>query len=391
MVAPWHACQLVEEIERIDNGNEKSFIVQFFNDNQRKDVAEYEMASQTTPKHDDLKKIGTRIIARRRAEEMPYRIDDSEQKIQLFASNDSEYYPGIIAGGVENRYMIFFDDGIVQLIKRKQIRRVLGDDRHNHGMYILQSLNLCFYLMLNDSLAHWNAKEYFEFYLISRNRIEVCPEIGQKCSIEMNGNRNAKAVIQKIDTLMALVYFEEVKRYEWIYLGSPRIFQVFRELIKTKALDKMIQYKTYKTCRSANDDVVVIDSFEPDDEQNKKPVHKVDETVPLPAVTNNLKFGKHKCNHKCVSLEDDSRIQLEKYPTFQRPLLTGWFRLGKTHRFYKTPCGLYLHRFNDIAQYLLDTDSKLRIDSFELGKNCEIRLITKDTSKVEDVSSFIQF
>lgn len=37
-----------------------------------------------------------------------------------------------------------------------------------------------------------------------------------------------------------------------------------------------------------------------------------------------------------------------------------------------TPCGVKLYRYNDIEKYLITTDSKLRIDSFNLSGNVEI-------------------
>lgn len=134
VVGAWQICKLMKKIEQTDIDNDKPYIVQFIHTAAIKQVAEYELAALGIPTYDDLKELGTRVIARRRTEDMPYRLDESNRKIQLFDSNDQDFYPGIISCLSESRYLIFFDDGIVQFIKPKYIRRVLGNDRHNHGM-----------------------------------------------------------------------------------------------------------------------------------------------------------------------------------------------------------------------------------------------------------------
>lgn len=117
-------------------GNNNDHVVQF-RDGTKKDVASYELAIGVVPFPSGLEK-GTRVIAPRCSEELPYKLDDSGQRIGLYidSGNSAELYPGILAGYSDNdRYMVFFDDGMVQHVERKKIRRVLGNDGYQHGVY----------------------------------------------------------------------------------------------------------------------------------------------------------------------------------------------------------------------------------------------------------------
>lgn len=117
----------------VDNVNEEMYIVKFIRNQQRKDVPGYELASRLLPNFADLD-MGTRVIARRCSDLLPYRIDESGEKTLLLDSIDTEFYPGIISGSDETRFLIFFDDGMVQLVKPINIRKVIGNDMHRHGM-----------------------------------------------------------------------------------------------------------------------------------------------------------------------------------------------------------------------------------------------------------------
>lgn len=109
-----------------------------FNGGFKKDVATYEMAIRRMSTLAELE-IGTRVISKRRSEDMPYTMNHSGEQIPLITSIDSELYPGIVAGYHEsqsevNQLLLFFDDGIVQYVPQNKIRRVLGNDSYNHGI-----------------------------------------------------------------------------------------------------------------------------------------------------------------------------------------------------------------------------------------------------------------
>lgn len=134
VLGPWKACKLLDKVE--STGNNNDHVVQFFNDHTKKDVAEYELAHGQIPSIESLL-LRTRVIAARRNEDIPYKLDESGERVMLYASNSKELYPGIIASWHETdgRYLVFFDDGMVQYIPRAMIRRVLGNDEYKHGVY----------------------------------------------------------------------------------------------------------------------------------------------------------------------------------------------------------------------------------------------------------------
>ncbi|XP_031638664.1 histone-lysine N-methyltransferase met-2-like [Contarinia nasturtii] len=363
VIGPWQPCEMLKMVENVDKSNEKLFIVRYYRDLHKKDVPEYELASRKIPKPVELP-IGTRIIARRRSDILPYLIDESGQKILTLYSTDTQYYPAIVASFYDQRFMVFFDDGVVQLTKLKYIRRVLGNTRFDH--------------------AHWNAKSYFEWFLKQPHRLEVKdPEIGMDLKVELNGsNENAKVL--KVEHSLAHIYFEKQNRYEWIYLGSPRITRVYRELIKQKKLDDLIDFKTFKTCLSAADDIVLIDPVDEPEETNVE----IDEIGPATASRATKAPKTHKCSHECVQFED--KIKLGDYSILQRPFATGWHRNVNKKVIYRAPCGLSLQNIKSVHKYLTNTDSKLNVNSFEFNKNCEIAPIdtdtAKDTVKPKDIS-----
>lgn len=110
--------------------------MKFIRNQEKKDVPEYELASRWLPHNllTDLS-MGTRVIARRDSNLLPYQMNETGQKNWLLDSISNEFYPGIIAGYDQSRYLVFFDDGCVQLVKILDLRRVLGNDQCHHGMY----------------------------------------------------------------------------------------------------------------------------------------------------------------------------------------------------------------------------------------------------------------
>lgn len=140
VLGPWKPCRLLNKVENI--GNDKDYVVQFVYDNSKRDVASYELANGNIPDPNGLEK-GTRVIAARRSEELPYKLDDSGQRIGLYGNNSNELYAGIFVDFDEKgRCLVFFDDGMVQYVPLGLIRRVLGNDGHQHGAYDFDSIDL---------------------------------------------------------------------------------------------------------------------------------------------------------------------------------------------------------------------------------------------------------
>lgn len=219
--------------------------------------------------------------------------------------------------------------------------------------------------------AHWNARIYFEFYT-SKEQSELVPEalkVGHELKIELNGDPIAMAKVLEVDRILAKVQFLNKNRVEWIYLGSPRISQIYRELIKRKRLDEYIVCKTYKPCRSA--DVVVIDSMD-----------EKDVAVPSTSYQNGRAADGHICTNECVH-EKEKFVNLDVNKKYLWPLWTGWSiemdptLIPREPSFYRSPCGIPLNTLIAIEAYLEKTNSKLAIDCFDLGKNIVIKVSKK--------------
>lgn len=80
-------------------------------------------------------KYGERVIAFRKKYDLPYTINPiTNELIQLYPSSDGEPFAGIVGAIQGNSYMIFFDDGHVQNIKRHDIATIMANDDTKHGI-----------------------------------------------------------------------------------------------------------------------------------------------------------------------------------------------------------------------------------------------------------------
>lgn len=216
--------------------------------------------------------------------------------------------------------------------------------------------------MNHSFTAHQNARSYFKFY-VTEKQYEVQATERLMIGVELNGSVHTANVI-KVDRILALIHFEKANRFEWMYVGSPRISQLYRSYVISKKLDRVIEFKTYSACRT--DDVILVDTRNQHDDQSDR---SEDSAAPLPDSTSNVNDGngrRHKCSPACVLSEIG--LKWEHIDSFRRPILCGWKRNGQ---YYRTPCGLNLYSLSDIHKYLAKTGSKLRIDCFDFTKNID--------------------
>lgn len=136
IIAPWQPCIKLKTTEESseESNTDKKCMIRFVADGKEKKIFTFDIASNNVPSHDDIKKVGTRIIAKHRKPYLPYTMNQ-DKRINLIASRNDEFYPGIIAReySAEDKYCIFFDDGVVQMVKRQYIRCV-EDNTIDHGM-----------------------------------------------------------------------------------------------------------------------------------------------------------------------------------------------------------------------------------------------------------------
>lgn len=73
---------------------------------------------------------------------------------------------------------------------------------------------------------------------------------------------------------------------------------------------------------------------------------------------------------------------------FQRPLLEGWERKGILNIYYRAPRnGRCFHNLNEIDIYLSETNSRLRIDCFDLNNDIEISSVSREIQSGAYVSN----
>lgn len=165
VIAPWKPCQLINEHCFINENDveERSAIVRI--GEQKFELPKSKLAFSKASHH---LHHGARVVAKRRSIDLPYTIDAQTCKqIPIYDSQDQKLYPGILAVKndsvrKQNRlsHVVFFDDGHVQSVDKKDIRLVLESDSLQHGE--------CLDFFDRD----FNSKQCC-FYSKSRNRITV--------------------------------------------------------------------------------------------------------------------------------------------------------------------------------------------------------------------------
>lgn len=151
----------------------------------------------------------------------PVRLRVGDRVIALFNNQDngtqkSQFFPGVIAEPLQMynnfRYLVFFDDGYAQYVSHQDVRLVyeaskdVWDDVHPH------------------------AKEFIQEYLMNyrKERPLVQVKRGHRMVTEYKGNWHQAKVVEA-DASLVRVWFESLKRLEWIYRGSTRLGPLYRE------------------------------------------------------------------------------------------------------------------------------------------------------------------
>lgn len=133
VIAPWKQCRLEQSFINVnENDEEERSSIVCFND-KKMELPQYKLAL-AKPMLQFIK--GARVIAFRRVVDLPYIIDaETWQQNPLYASQDNEPYPGMLAVPTENPnfHVVFFDDGHVQRVESKDIRFVFDIDCFEHG------------------------------------------------------------------------------------------------------------------------------------------------------------------------------------------------------------------------------------------------------------------
>lgn len=338
IIGPWQRCKILSETKT-------GFEVQF---NERvagiKVIPKYNLAFGTSPNIDDLLP-GKRVIAKRCSEKISMQLE-----YKLLINRNESFYAGIAAPENHNDQksistrLIFFDDGHVEYVPIRNIRIVYDNCGH--------------------SFAHANAETYFKHLLSTDNKSDMLTlKADDKIVVECDGDW-LNAVVIKVDRSLVRILFQKLFRYEWIYVGSPRI--------------KKIQRK--KNENSFESDAII--SHDEHDEligpftlfeDLEVPVQEIENTISIKSTHHQLSFKvnpNHLCSNKCVSNAES--IDASEFGAFYRPLQCGWKRLKKPHVTYVSPCGKEFKGIKRIDEYLIRTKSSLLIDyfTFNLKVDC---------------------
>lgn len=339
IIGPWQRCKILSETKT-------GFEVQF---NERvagvKEIPKYNLAFGTSPNIDDLLP-GKRVIAKRCSDKISMQLE-----YKLLISRNESFYAGIAAPENHNDQksistrLIFFDDGHVEYVSIRNIRMVYDNCGH--------------------SFAHANAETYFEHLLNTDINISdmLTLEVNDKIVVECDGDW-LNAVVIKVDRSLVRILFQKLFRYEWIYVGSPRIKKIQRK----KTLDSFDSDAVIS--HDEHDDV--IGPF-PSFEDLEVPVQEIENTISIKSTDHQLSFEvnpNHLCSNKCVSNAES--IDANEFGAFSRPLQCGWKRLKKSHVTYVSPCGKEFKVIKRIDEYLIRTKSSLLIDyfTFNLKMDC---------------------
>lgn len=229
LISAWTSCRFVEKVE-VD-GNKDMNKVQLLRPGKNKNAFRV-----VTRKH----------LAYGRAPNT--RLDVGTRCIALFklanGTTTNNFYPGIIAEPLREynkwRYLVFFDDGYAQYVVHDDVRVVCEASAD----------------VWEDVVAE--SQQFIETYLqqFSKMRPMVQVQRGQRMMTEWRG-RWINAIVNAVDASLVQMYFEDDKRYEWIYRGSTRLGPLFRQnkqLNKQKSAPKVVNLidKADKVVDTAN-------------------------------------------------------------------------------------------------------------------------------------------
>lgn len=309
------------------------------------------------------------------------------------------------------RYLIFFDSGCVRYVAPDNIRLIC-----------VPSANV--WDDVNCETASF-VKTYLEQYKTERPMVEV--KRGQKMITEWNSEwRSAR--VEDVDGSLVCMYFDDVKRWEWIYRGSTRLGPLYKEdrLQKRSALmakgnqpsvehvitidddDDENRVEDDENCAEDDENCVEMtsNSLQTDASSSLSAVQecpvvsekkstKVTSSQPTVQHMNNAtiyidegtrskgrvihytakrfisprKLVSHICGAGCLYPEE---YDLSSYSPLVKPLLSGWDRRSviytKTKKnVYRTPCGRTMRNMSELHVYLRATKCPLNVDNFDFG------------------------
>ncbi|XP_045465394.1 histone-lysine N-methyltransferase eggless isoform X2 [Harmonia axyridis] len=325
------------------------------------------------------------------------------------------YYPGVVAEppyeANKYRYLIFFDIGYSQYVPYNMVN-----------------------LVYEVSKKVWedmppDCRQFIKKHIESQDWPMVKLKKDQSIITEYNGKWTLCTVIN-VDCSLVQVYFDELNRFEWIYRGSRRIKEIYREELaaQNRTLGQrasrkgqiesknIVQYTpNVNFTQKQNSEMVEEEQAASteettlEEEQNQPSVravarkstakpqgHTSPAVVPFLPPVNTTTFNatgptskimyftprdqhtmkrpyrSHSCSPKCKDFLTHNFSKLRGQNPLSKPLLCGWARMtikvrGRKDIAYKAPCGRLLRNIAEIHYYLSITKSEMTVDLFDFN------------------------
>ncbi|CAL8105482.1 unnamed protein product [Orchesella dallaii] len=259
--------------------------------------------------------VGTRVIAK-------FRND-----FHTYKKLDREYYSGIVGEeakpSTKERYLIFFDDGSAQYVNPNDVFLIY----HKSGLPSRQAYPGHF------KFIQTYLKRYFQWPLVRL-------PLGGLVSAEWNGKWLVTRVLEQ-DCSLAKLQFESYEKIEWVYLGSGRIRTIYNN-DEQEILSKL-------------SDPYQLLEFQGSIKKLSLPSH----------IARPKKYIPHECDSGC-GIQQHPVADFKLMSPLAIPLFYGWDREENQdcEPVYWTPCGIKLHNYTELKEYLTKTKSSLTLDLF---------------------------
>lgn len=265
------------------------------------------------------------------------------------------------------RYLVFFDDGNVQYRKHKHIRLVT----HKSSC------------VSND--VHPDLQEFIKSYL-EQYPIREMVKLSEHNYVRVKYNKKSWEVAKVItvDASLVQIYFLELKKFEWLYRGSSKLWNIFEKqsklfdkgsrksglayLNKEESKPKAVARKSTSKNSTSNKNKIKKNEINQHDYKYVTEIIKLPENVPQPK-----KYAVHNCNHSCVDWITYDQQKTKTINMLSIPLHFGFKRLTVYFNdiqkciIYKAPCGKSIRNMKEMFNYLIITQSKVTIDQFDFN------------------------
>lgn len=175
---------------------------------------------------DEVHTRGTIVLAQRSPKRLPYILENNVKVFEQQQQVENDLFMGFINGHIKRHrrlyYLVFFVDGHVQYISDTKIRL-------NHDQVAWNGI-------------HQEAKHFFK-YLVEADHAVHHFEEADAIKIELNGEWKW-ATVEVVYKSLIKVEFLANGRFEWLFMGSPRIQKVWRMIHNDRRFNALVPIST---------------------------------------------------------------------------------------------------------------------------------------------------